>query len=199
MTCRELMTPAPSCCEPADNVVSAAMIMKNYDIGSVPVVLDRASMRVVGMVTDRDLTLRVVAEQRDYYNTRVEDVMSKDVITCSTDDDYNEVIEAMKEHQIRRIPVVDSAKRLVGIIAVADVARESEIAEDVGVVVEEISKPAPEPEIVRDGHAANYAKAGLLLAGGLGVGAGLIYLLDPRWARRAVDAVKETVTRHGDQ
>jgi CBS-domain-containing membrane protein len=168
------------------------MTMKNHNVGSVPVVLDRDSMRVVGMITDRDIALRVVADQREYYNTRVQDVMSKDVVMCCVSDDYNQVIEAMKEHQIRRIPVVDSRKQLCGIIALADVARQAPEREQVGGVVEQISKPAM---MQHNGHSnARYTTASLLVAGGLGIGAGLIYLLDPRWARRATEAVRETVS-----
>lgn len=175
------------------------MLMKNHNVGSVPVVLDRDSMRVIGMITDRDITLRVVADQRDYYNTHVEDVMTKDVVMCRVDDDYHQVIEAMEGNQIRRIPVVDSEKRLRGIIAVADVAREAPEPKEVGSVVEQISKPGI---IQHDGSdaqasAARYTMAGLWVAGGLGIGAGLIYLLDPRWARRATQAVKETVSHFG--
>ena len=194
------MTSDPACCVPRDTVVTAGMIMKNHNVGSVPVVLDRDSMRVIGMITDRDIAMRVVADQRDYYNTHVEDVMSKDVILCSVDDNYNDVIEAMKEHQIRRIPVVDSNKRLCGIIAIADVAREAADPE-VGEVVGRISRPGVAQHDGHAGNAGRYTTAGLLVAGGLGIGAGLIYLLDPRWARRAresmssaVDAVKETVS-----
>jgi len=184
MTCRDLMTPEPACCTPRDTVVTAGMLMKNHDVGSVPVVLDRDSMRVIGMITDRDLALRVVADQRDYYNTHVEDVMSKDVVTCFADDDYDEVVAAMKKHQIRRIPVVDSDKRLCGIIAMADVARQAPEREEVGEVVQQVSKPAPPPqEDGRTSSTGRYTTAGLLIAGGLGVGAGLIYLLDPRWSR----------------
>src|SRR5579885_2894370 len=199
MTCRDLMTPNPACCMPRDTVVTAAMLMKNNDVGSVPVILDRDSMRVVGMITDRDIAMRVVADQRDYYNTHVEDVMSKDVVTCSADDDYDEVIEAMKQHQIRRIPVVDSNKRLCGIIAIADVAREAPEEEEVGDVVHRVSEPGPSQQNGESSSVARYTTAGLLIAGGLGVGAGLIYLLDPRWARRAkesmggaVESLKET-------
>lgn len=170
------------------------MIMKNHNVGSVPVVLDRDSMRVIGMVTDRDIALRVVADQRDYYNTHVEDVMSKDVVMCRIDDDYNEVIDAMAQHQIRRIPVVDSKKRLCGIVALADVARQAPEREEVGVVVEQISKPGIATHDGRATNGSRYTTAGLLVAGGLGIGAGLIYLLDPRWAHRATQAIKETVS-----
>ena len=208
MTCRDLMTPNPACCVPRDSVVTAGMIMKNHNVGSVPVVQDRDSMRVIGMITDRDIALRVVADQRDYYNTHVEDVMTNDVVTCSVDDDYDEVIQAMKQHQIRRIPVVDSKKRLSGIIAVADVAREAPETEEVGEVVERISKPGMmmHEGAGRTGNAGRYTTAGLLVAGGLGIGAGLIYLLDPRWARRAkesvgnaVESVRETVNQTSER
>jgi len=109
------------------------------------------------------------------------------------DDNYNEVIDAMKEHQIRRIPVVDSRKQLCGIVALADVARQAPQREEVGVVVEQISRPRI---VHHNGHSGRYTTAGLLVAGGLGIGAGLIYLLDPRWARRATEAVRETVSQH---
>ena len=188
MTCKELMTPDPACCLPGDTVVTAAMLMKSHDIGSVPVISDRDSRMVIGMITDRDIALRVVAEQREYYNTRVENIMSTDVVTCKATDDYDEVIAAMKHHRLRRVPVVDASKRLVGIIAQADVAREVSEHEEVGHMVEQISRPGM-PERHEDGRSSRYTKTGLLVAGGLGIGAGLIYLLDPRWARRARESV----------
>ena len=197
MTCRDLMTPNPACCTPRDTVVTAAMIMKSHDVGSVPVVSDRDSMRVIGIVTDRDIAIRVVAEQREYYNARVEDIMSKDIVTCQADDDYDEVLEAMKENQIRRVPVVDSEKRLVGIIAQADIATASRAeSREVREVVEEISEPVGSEH--HDGRTMRYTKTGLLVAGGLGLGAGLIYLLDPRWARRARETVGSAAQRVGE-
>jgi predicted transcriptional regulator len=163
------------------------MIMKSQDVGSLPVLSDRDSKQVIGMITDRDIAVRVVAEQRDYYNTHVEDVMSKDVVTCRTDDDYDEVVAAMKRRQIRRVPVVDSQNRLAGIIGLADVARQAPEPEVVGKTVERISQPGPSGS--QGGQRGAYTKTGLLIAGGLGIGAGLIYLLDPRWARRARESV----------
>jgi CBS domain-containing protein len=185
MNCRQLMTHEPAFCVPQDTVVTAAMVMKGQNVGSVPVISDRNSGHVIGIITDRDIAVRVVAEQREYYHTHVGDVMSKDVVTCKMDDDYEEVIAAMKENQIHRIPVVDASKRLVGIIALADVARTHE-PRTVGETVEEISQPSDARE--RE-STANYTKTSLLVAGGIGLGAGLIYLLDPRWARRARETV----------
>ncbi len=183
MTCKDLMTPEPACCVPQDTVVTAAMLMKSHDIGSVPVVSDRDYKKVVGMITDRDIAIRVVAEQRDYYNAHVEEIMSSHIVTCKQDDDYDEVIHAMKENQLHRVPVVDSNKRLLGIISLADVARHAEFR-DTGHVVEHISRPATKEQPQEDGRSSWYTKTGLLVAGSVGLGAGLIYLLDPNWTRR---------------
>ncbi len=192
MTCRDVMTPDPACCTPRDTVVTAAMIMKSNDVGSVPVVADYGDRRVIGMVTDRDLALRVVAEQRDYYNARVEDVMSRDVVTCNADDDYDDVLQAMSKHQLRRIPVVDSEKRLTGIIAQADVATTGD-NKSTGRIVENISEPAT--EAAAGGSAW---KTGLLVAGGLGLGAGLLYLFQPRFVDQARESISDATQRARD-
>lgn len=189
MNCSKLMTSDPACCVLEDSVVTAAMLMKIHNIGSVPVVSDRNSMNLVGIVTDRDLTLRVVAEQRDYYRTKVSEVMSKDLVTCRASDDYDEVIEAMAKRQIRRVPVVDNEGRLVGIISQADVARSAAPGE-VAEVVEQISEPASTHEADGGGLATSTL---MMIAGGLGLGAGLVYLMDPRWARAATQQVVEKV------
>ena len=189
MTCKNLMTPDPACCLARDSVVTAAMIMKSQNVGSVPVVSDHESKNIIGMVTDRDLVIRVIAEQREYYSTRVGDVMSKDVVTCGVDDNYNDVLDAMMKHQIRRVPVVDSQKRLVGIVAQADVAREREQPEEVAHAVRHISEPGPSPHASANGGGMSGIRTGLLMVGGLSIGAGLIYLLDPSWARRARESM----------
>lgn len=189
MTCSQLMTSDPACCMLDDSVVSAAMLMKIHNIGSVPVVSDRSRMTLAGIVTDRDLTLRVVAEQRDYYRTKISEVMSKDLVTCRASDDYDEVIEAMAKRQIRRVPVVDDDGRLVGIISQADVARSVEPRE-VAEVVEQISEPASEHEAKGSGLATSSL---MMIAGGLGLGAGLAYLIDPRWARATTQQIVDKV------
>jgi CBS-domain-containing membrane protein len=160
--------------------------MKSHNIGSVPVVSDPESRQVVGMITDRDIAMRVVAGKREYDNTYVRDVMSKDVVTCRADDDYDDVIEAMEEHQIRRVPVVDSERRLIGIVALADVVRKASKPDEVAEVVGEISKPSHAAQTNGKGR---FAKTSLIVAGGVGAGVGLIYLLDPKWARGARKSV----------
>jgi CBS domain-containing protein len=198
MTCKDLMTPDPACCVPRDSVVTAAMIMKSQNVGAVPVVSDHESKNIIGMVTDRDLVIRVIAEQREYYSTRVSDVMSKDIVTCRVDDDYNEVLDAMKQHQIRRVPVVDSQKRLVGIVAQADVARQKDEPEEVAHTVRHISEPGPSPHAAEIGGGMSGIRTGLLVAGGLSIGAGLIYLLDPSWIRRARESVSNAAETVND-
>ncbi len=142
MNCQDVMTPAPVCCVPDDAVVDVARLMRAQDIGAIPVVADRDSQRLIGMVTDRDLAVRVVAEGRDARETVVRDVMSMQPVVCLVSDLYQQALQAMGEHQVRRIPVVDAQGRLVGIIAQADVATRLAQPSTTGAVVEAISEPA---------------------------------------------------------
>lgn len=139
-TCREVMTGDPVCCVPTDTAVRAAKLMKAENIGSVPVCEDRHNKKLVGIVTDRDLALYVVAEDRDANSTKVQDVMTRQPVTCRADDDIEKTLDAMEKHQVRRIPVLDDGGHLIGIIAQADVARRTDQPEKTAEVVEEISK-----------------------------------------------------------
>lgn len=142
-TCGELMTEKPDCCIPDDTAAQVAQMMKSDDVGSIPVVADPQSNKLVGIVTDRDLALAIVADGRDPRSTRVADVMTQNPVTCRPDDDVQHALQAMAEHQVRRIPVVADGDRLVGIIAQADVATRMHMPEQTASVVEQISHPAP--------------------------------------------------------
>ena len=142
MNCQDVMTPAPVCCVPDDAVVDVARLMRAQDIGAIPVVADRDSQRLVGVVIDCGLVGRVVAEGRDARETVVRDVMSMQPVVCLVSDLYQQALQAMGEHQVRRIPVVDAQGRLVGIIAQADVATRLAQPSTTGAVVEAISEPA---------------------------------------------------------
>lgn len=142
MKCSEVMTKDPSCCLPTDTVFEAAKLMKSEDVGPIPVVGDKQAKKLEGIVTDRDLALKVVAEGLDPNVTKVQDVMTTNVVACRPDDDANQALELMEEHQVRRIPIVDENRRLVGIIAQADVATRMEGRQKTGEVVKEISKAA---------------------------------------------------------
>jgi len=139
--CKDVMTEDPVCCLPTDAVSKAAQLMKDEDVGSIPVIEDEETMKLIGIVTDRDLALQVVAPERDASTTQVEDVMTYEVITCRASDDVQKAVDAMAQHQLRRMPVIDSDHRIVGIISQADVATRVEKSEEVAEMVKEISQP----------------------------------------------------------
>lgn len=139
--CSEVMTRNPVCCVATDSADKVAQIMRNEDVGSIPVVESDLTKKLVGIVTDRDLAMTVVADGRDPRNTPIQTVMTRNPIACYTEDDVNRAFEAMAQHQVRRIPVVDQSYHVVGIIAQADVALRTDNDGRVGQVVEEISKP----------------------------------------------------------
>lgn len=138
--CKEIMTKNPVCCLPNASVAQAAKLMQSGNIGSIPVVDNEQTQKLVGIVTDRDLALKIIAEGRDAASTKVEAVMTHKVVTCHADDDLQKALDAMAEHQLRRIPVVDNDNRIVGIIAQADVATRAGQPEKTAEVVTEISQ-----------------------------------------------------------
>jgi CBS domain-containing protein len=142
----DLMTPDPACCTPDDPVTVAARLMIEHDCGAIPVVEDANSRKLVGIITDRDIVVRVVAEDNDPAEMPVELVMSTDLVKIGTGTGVEECAQLMAENRIRRLPVVDEAGRLVGIVAQADLARASaqqpELEEDLAEMLEEVSEPA---------------------------------------------------------
>jgi CBS domain-containing protein len=139
--CSDVMTQGPVCCLPTDTVSKAAQLMKSEDVGSIPVIEDEQTMKLIGIVTDRDLALQVVAPERDPGSTQVSDVMTYEVVTCRTTDDVQKAVDAMAQHQLRRMPVIDEDRRIVGIISQADVATRIDRTEETAEMVKEISQP----------------------------------------------------------
>jgi CBS domain-containing protein len=133
---RDAMTGDPRSIGASASVVEAARVMREQDIGSLPITDDE---QLVGMITDRDITTRVVAEAADPMKTSVGDVYSQDLITVEPGKDLDEALQLMARHQIRRLPVVE-AGRLVGIVAQADIAISEN--EKTGELVEAISEPS---------------------------------------------------------
>jgi CBS domain-containing protein len=133
---REVMTPSPATVEAQSTVVEAARVMKQIDAGVVPVI---ENGRLTGMVTDRDIAIRVVAEGKDPQSTTVGEVASKDLVTVDPQQDLDEALRLMAQHKVRRLPVVEEDGRLVGVVAQADVAREGD-DKQTGQVVQEISQ-----------------------------------------------------------
>ena len=137
----EVMTRDPICCLSTDTASKAAQLMRVVDVGSIPVGEDDQTLKLVGIVTDRDLAIRVVADGRSANLTRVADVMSHEIITCRASDDLQKAVDAMSLHQLRRIPVIDDDHRIVGIISQADIATRVERSEEIAEMVKEISQP----------------------------------------------------------
>ena len=133
---RDLMSSNPRSVSVDATVVDAAQLMRDEDVGLVPVV---DGDRLVGTVTDRDITIRVLAEQKDPKSTNVREIASTDLVTIDPQQDLDEALRLMAQHQVRRLPVVEEDGRLVGVVAQADVAREGEDSKT-GQVVQEISE-----------------------------------------------------------
>ena len=139
----EVMTDRPRVVTPETTVSEAAQLMKNDDIGSLPI-LD--GEQLAGMVTDRDIVIRAVADGKDPRGMPVREVASRELVTVNADEELSSALQLMASQQVRRLPVVDDDGRLVGILAQADVAVEAK-EKDVGEMVEEISKSPTGPRL----------------------------------------------------
>jgi CBS domain-containing protein len=142
MKVQDVMTRNPASVTPAATIREAAQLMKRHDTGIVPVVDEQNRKQLVGVVTDRDIAIRVVAEGRSP-DTRVSEVMSQSSIsTCSPDDDVDDVMDVMAKEQVRRIPIVDERGSLVGIVAQADIVRKAKDDRKAERTIEAISQPS---------------------------------------------------------
>jgi len=128
-TCRDVMTREPVYCAPSDPVTRAAELMRSHDVGSLPVVEPGDTGRLVGMVTDRDLVLKIVAGPHAAERATVRDAMTAEAWSCRADEDVSRAVSMMADKRVRRMPIVDGEGRLVGIIAEADVAKPRDRAE----------------------------------------------------------------------
>jgi CBS domain-containing protein len=145
MRVHQIMTPDPACCTSASTAREAAMLMREHDCGSIPVVDNLDTRRLVGTVTDRDLAVRGIAAGKGP-DTPIRELMTNDPISAGTEDEVEVVREVMVAQQVRRVPVVDEDGAVVGIVAQADIALEEGAASDqeVGRIVEAISDPKRE-------------------------------------------------------
>jgi len=143
MKAEAIMTKDPVCCLPNDTAERAARLMKDNDCGCIPVVEQLQTRKLLGVITDRDIALRGVANGRGA-DTHVRELMSTGVSCCSPGSDVADAERIMARHQVRRVPVTDDAGSCVGIIAQADLARRAgrEVSDaEVGRIVERISQP----------------------------------------------------------
>jgi len=141
MKIQDIMTRDPSSVTADATVREAAQVMKRENVGIVPVVDGQNERRLVGVVTDRDIAIRCIAEGKDG-TCRVRDVMSTDdLATCKVNDDVENVMSAMRSEKVRRIPIVDERGSLVGIVSQADVLLKARDTSRAGETVEQISEP----------------------------------------------------------
>jgi CBS domain-containing protein len=138
--CDEVMTNSPVCCLPNDVVATTAKLMKSGNVGSIPVIESEKTRNLVGIVTDRDLVMKVVAEGKDPKTTKVSAVMTAKVVSCKSDDDLLKAMDSMSKNQLRRIPIIDKDGKILGIISQADVATRVDKPKRTAAMVKEISK-----------------------------------------------------------
>lgn len=137
MQIRDIMTPDPDLIDPNSTIQEAARMMKNDNVGAIPV---GENDRLIGMITDRDIAIRAVADNRNPSTTTVREAMSEKILYCFDDDAIDDAAQCMSDHQVRRLPVLNRDKRLVGILALADLARTGKKADKTA--LEGISEPS---------------------------------------------------------
>lgn len=134
-TLREIMTKEVEVCQPEDNVYEVAVKMKEFNVGAIPICEGK---RIVGLITDRDIVIRGIAEKKPG-STSVTEIMTKDLLTVEPDMTVEEAANLMATHQIRRLPVVENGE-LVGIVALGDLALDTTTEEHAGFALSEISE-----------------------------------------------------------
>ena len=139
MKIREIMSRDPACCVLTDTAQSVAKILCDRKIGSMPVVADQQSRKLVGVITDRDLCCSVIAQAMNPKTTTIENLITLFPLTCREGEDIETCERLMQEHQVRRIPIMDAEDRVIGIVAHADLALKDK-PERVSKTVAEISK-----------------------------------------------------------
>jgi CBS domain-containing protein len=139
MKVKEVMSANPLCCTPGDSAQTVAKMLCDRNVGSIPVVTDRQSRTLFGMITDRDLCCSIVVQGLDPRTTRILEYVSQDPVSCRDGENVEQCERLMQEHQIRRIPIVDGDNRVIGIVSQADLALRDK-PERVHKTIAEISK-----------------------------------------------------------
>lgn len=141
MKAQDIMSADPVCVTPQTPMEEAARLMKDHDVGVLPVVSEEGSRQLVGVITDRDITIRHVAAGHGSPDCPVSEAMSENVKTCRGDTSVDDVMATMGREQVRRIPIVDERGSLVGMVSQADIVLEARNENKAEEMVENISKP----------------------------------------------------------
>jgi CBS domain-containing protein len=144
MKVSDIMTPNPECVTPDDSLVEAAKIMDKLDVGFVPVVESRDTRKAIGVLTDRDIAIRAVAQGSDPNQTKVKEIMTEDLVCISEDESAERAEEQMEENQLHRVLVCDEQGCAIGVVSTADIARALS-EEKVGKTTKSISQPSGTP------------------------------------------------------
>lgn len=136
---RSVMTRDPQCVTEQDSLQEVARLMLDCDCGALPVVGE--GERLIGMITDRDIVVRVLAKGRDCSQATVRDAMTSETQSVRENDSLESVFQVMRDNKVRRVPVVDESGRVIGIVAQADLALDTSRDREVGKTVEKISEP----------------------------------------------------------
>jgi CBS domain-containing protein len=142
MKVSDLMTANPACCTKDTSLRDVAKMMEDCNCGAIPVVQGKNDGHIIGIITDRDIVCRTLADGKDPFQMAVGDCMSLDVVTVKADANLEECSRLMQDKKVRRIPVVDGRGVLRGMVAQADLARQAP-QEQTAQVVKEVSKPTP--------------------------------------------------------
>lgn len=191
MQVREVMTQNPACCTPDSTLNEVARMMQENDCGCIPVVSDRSEMRPVGAITDRDITIRTVAANRNPIDMKASDIMTTDIATVRPQMSIEECFDVMEDREIRRVLVVDEQGKCCGIVAQADIVQSEASPVRTNKVIREISESAPshkqrnfidsqEYESYSNKQSFTSSSFFLPLAIGVGSGMALMYLLNTR-------------------
>lgn len=148
-TCAEIMTQSPQFHVPYSMCSDVAKTMRDYNVGPVPIVDAEDTMHLVGIITDRDLAVKLMARGKDGSRTPVRDIMTTHPIACRTSDDVQRALKLMEDCQVRRIPVVDEHMRLQGIISQADIATRLHDPVKTAHLIEEISDKEPNKPLIQ--------------------------------------------------
>jgi len=142
MTVKELMSEDVACCTPDTSLRDVASLMVDHDCGAIPVLESATSRKLVGLITDRDIICRTLAQGKDPFHMAAGDCMSTPVVTVGPDSAVEECTRKMEQSQVRRLVVVDRDKRLVGIVSLGDLAVETGDEELAGQTLGEVSERA---------------------------------------------------------
>lgn len=123
MTVASAMTKTPACCTPESSLIDVAHMMVDNDCGQIPVVEELTQRKLIGVITDRDIAVRIVAEGRDPAETKARDCMTKPGVSVTKGTSLRECCKIMESNKVRRLPVIDEKGGVVGIVSLADVSR----------------------------------------------------------------------------